>query len=144
MSNAPTLAGPARRVRPGTTALVALAVLLLALPALVTVPYFLHLTILALIWMIIAQGQNLIQGYTGYVSIAAGGFMGVGAYCVALLSVKLGWSPWVCLAVAPLLTAALAATRGNQIKAAELLGLNRNTLRKKIRDLDLRPMRGLR
>jgi branched-chain amino acid transport system permease protein len=112
MSNAPTLAGPARRVRPGTTALVALAVMLLALPALVTVPYFLHLTILALIWMIIAQGQNLIQGYTGYVSIAAGGFMGVGAYCVALLSVKLGWSPWVCLAVAPLLTAALALVVG--------------------------------
>jgi two-component system nitrogen regulation response regulator GlnG len=35
---------------------------------------------------------------------------------------------------APLLAATLAATRGNQIKAAELLGLNRNTLRKKIRD----------
>ncbi len=33
----------------------------------------------------------------------------------------------------PLLTAALAATRGNQIRAADLLGLNRNTLRKKIR-----------
>ncbi|MGL5735069.1 MAG: sigma 54-interacting transcriptional regulator, partial [Beijerinckiaceae bacterium] len=41
----------------------------------------------------------------------------------------------------PLLTAALYATRGNQIKAAELLGLNRNTLRKKIRDLDLKLMR---
>ncbi len=34
----------------------------------------------------------------------------------------------------PLIEAALQATRGNQIKAAELLGLNRNTLRKKIRD----------
>ncbi|MDF1779189.1 MAG: nitrogen regulation protein NR(I) [Rhizobiaceae bacterium] len=35
----------------------------------------------------------------------------------------------------PLVLAALTATHGNQIKAAELLGLNRNTLRKKIRDL---------
>jgi two-component system nitrogen regulation response regulator GlnG len=41
----------------------------------------------------------------------------------------------------PLITAALSATRGNQIKAAELLGLNRNTLRKKVNDLDIRLMR---
>jgi len=37
----------------------------------------------------------------------------------------------------PLILAALTATRGNQIRAAELLGLNRNTLRKKIRELGI-------
>ena len=34
---------------------------------------------------------------------------------------------------APLIAMALNACGGNQIKAADLLGLNRNTLRKKIR-----------
>jgi two-component system, NtrC family, nitrogen regulation response regulator GlnG len=41
----------------------------------------------------------------------------------------------------PLLSAALAATRGNQIRAADLLGVNRNTLRKKIRDLEIQVYR---
>ena len=41
----------------------------------------------------------------------------------------------------PLLSAALAATRGNQIRAAELLGLYRYTLRARIRDLNIRVFR---
>jgi two-component system nitrogen regulation response regulator GlnG len=41
----------------------------------------------------------------------------------------------------PLLSAALAATRGNQIRAAELLGLNRNTLRSRIKELNIKVFR---
>jgi two-component system nitrogen regulation response regulator GlnG len=44
----------------------------------------------------------------------------------------------------PLISLTLEATRGNQIKAAQLLGLNRNTLRKKIRDLDINVVRGMK
>jgi two-component system nitrogen regulation response regulator GlnG len=42
----------------------------------------------------------------------------------------------------PLIALTLSATRGNQLKAADLLGLNRNTLRKRIRELDIPVTRG--
>ncbi|MCB9928341.1 MAG: nitrogen regulation protein NR(I) [Alphaproteobacteria bacterium] len=44
---------------------------------------------------------------------------------------------------APLIRLSLASTRGNQIQAAKMLGLNRNTLRKKIKDLGIPVIRGL-
>lgn len=42
----------------------------------------------------------------------------------------------------PLIELTLDATRGNQIKAAKVLGLNRNTLRKKISDLEIEIVKG--
>jgi two-component system nitrogen regulation response regulator GlnG len=38
----------------------------------------------------------------------------------------------------PLIQQALTATKGNQIRAAAVLGINRNTLRKKIQTLGIR------
>jgi two-component system nitrogen regulation response regulator GlnG len=39
----------------------------------------------------------------------------------------------------PLIVQALKATKGNQIKAAEILGINRNTIRKKIKLFNIKP-----
>ncbi len=67
----------------------------------------------------------------GYFSAHKGGLPSAGLYDRVLREVE-----------RPLIVLTLGATRGNQIKAAHLLGLNRNTLRKKIRELDIPVVRG--
>lgn len=42
------------------------------------------------------------------------------------------------LAEEPLIRMVLDETKGNQVKASEILGMNRNTLRKKIKDLKIK------
>ena len=74
------------------------------LPQFITVKYYLHLSILALCWVIAAQGQNLIQGYTGYVSIVQAGFMGIGAYSTALMGLHYGLPVWLTIVLAPCVT----------------------------------------
>ncbi len=82
------------------------------LPQLLTVKYYLHLSILALIWVIVAQGQNLIQGFTGYVSIVQAGFMGIGAYASTLIGLNFQWPLWATMTLAPLITALFALATG--------------------------------
>lgn len=91
--------------------LLALAVLVV-LPQVLTVKYYLHLSILALIWVIVAQGQNLIQGFTGYVSIVQAGFMGIGAYSSTLIGLHFQWPLWATMTLAPLITALFALATG--------------------------------
>ena len=91
--------------------LIALAAFI-ALPQLISVKYYLHLSILALIWVIMAQGQNLIQGYTGYVSIVQAGFMGIGAYSTALMGSHFGLPVTLTIILAPLVTAVFALATG--------------------------------
>jgi two-component system, NtrC family, nitrogen regulation response regulator GlnG len=42
----------------------------------------------------------------------------------------------------PLLRASLLATNGNQLRAADLLGINRNTLRSKLKERNIIALRG--
>lgn len=84
----------------------------LALPHTLSKPYYIHLLTLAMIWIVLAQGQNLTQGFVGYVSIAQAGFMGIGAYASTLLTVHFGLSVWLTLLLAPLMTGVAALLAG--------------------------------
>ncbi|MCZ8313042.1 MAG: branched-chain amino acid ABC transporter permease [Magnetospirillum sp.] len=86
-------------------AVAAMLALAIVAPQYITVKYYVQLILLALIWTIMAHGQNIIQGMTGYVSITQAGLMGVGAYASTLLSIRLGWPVWASMAVAPFITA---------------------------------------
>jgi two-component system nitrogen regulation response regulator GlnG len=69
----------------------------------------------------------------GYFAAHKGGLPAAGLYDRVLREVE-----------RPLIVQTLGATHGNQIRAAYLLGLNRNTLRKKIRELDIPVVRGIK
>lgn len=86
-------------------AILAMLAAAIAAPQYITVKYYVQLILLALIWTIMAHGQNIIQGMTGYVSITQAGLMGVGAYASTLLSIRWGWPVWASMAVAPVVTA---------------------------------------
>jgi branched-chain amino acid transport system permease protein len=64
-------------------------------------PYWLGWTNIILMAAIAAVGLNILTGFTGLVSLATGGFLGVGAYASANLTVFFHW---------PMIPAVLAAT----------------------------------
>lgn len=70
------------------------AVVLLAFPLVVHSDYYLHLVILALMWVTIGSAWNLLAGYTGQVSFGHAMFFGIGAYTAGILAAKLQISPW--------------------------------------------------
>ncbi len=66
--------------------------------------YWLQVTIISGIFIILAVSLNLIQGFAGQLSIAHAAFYGIGAYTSALLALRLGLSFWVTLPLAVLFT----------------------------------------
>ena len=71
---------------------------LYVIPVVVRIDYVINLLVFFLIWSMVAVSFNLLFGYTGLLSIAQGGFFGIGAYAYALLVMKAGcptWPAWV-------------------------------------------------
>ncbi|MDQ0269771.1 branched-chain amino acid ABC transporter permease [Cytobacillus purgationiresistens] len=84
--------------------IILLILLAAAFPFVIQNQYYLHILTLAFIWTIAVYGLNLLAGYTGYLSLAHGGFFAIGAYALGLLTVKAGFSFWMAFLLAPLIT----------------------------------------
>jgi branched-chain amino acid transport system permease protein len=84
--------------------LLGLFILACVLPLVVHNAYYMQVVTMSLIWVIAAYGLNIILGYTGQLSLAHAGFLGIGAYTVGLLTVKAGWPFWPAIIAACALT----------------------------------------
>lgn len=71
-------------------------------------------------------GEFLARQFNAYFKVHGGDLPPSGLYDRVLKEVEI-----------PLISATLRATQGNQVKAAEVLGLNRNTLRKRMTELGI-------
>jgi branched-chain amino acid transport system permease protein len=81
-------------------------------PVVVRSPYHLSIITFIGIYAIIAIGLCLLMGYAGQISLGHAAFFGLGAYTSALLSTRLGWSPWIGLPAAVALTTIVAYVVG--------------------------------
>ncbi len=75
-------------------ALVIVGFIFFLFPLVIRSDYYLHLLIIALMWVIIGSSWNLLAGYTGLVSFGHAIFFGTGAYTAGLFVTKLGISAW--------------------------------------------------
>ncbi|HYN13498.1 MAG TPA: branched-chain amino acid ABC transporter permease [Burkholderiales bacterium] len=82
-------------ILPSRTLVLAWVIALLALPLAYGDPYVLRILTMTCIFAIYAASWDLLAGYTGQVNFGHALFFGAGAYTSALLSLKLGITPWV-------------------------------------------------
>lgn len=82
----------------------AVLVLLLVLPFIVTNTYFLHIGIMACIYICLALSLNLVTGYAGQLVLGHAAFYGIGAYTGALLMLKFQMNFFLALPLSALVT----------------------------------------
>jgi branched-chain amino acid transport system permease protein len=109
-----------RHTKAEYTRLALLAVFAVILPFTLD-QYWLSYVNLILLAAIAAVGLNILTGYTGLVSLATAGFLGVGAYTTANLTTRAGWPMPAGVLAGTLIAAAIGALFG--LPALRLKGL---------------------
>jgi branched-chain amino acid transport system permease protein len=93
-------------------AFVALLALACLVPFVGLSSYGMSVAVVALVYVVLAQGLNLIYGYAGWLSFAQVGFWGIGAYTAAILWTRHGLNPWAGVFLGGLVAAAAALAVG--------------------------------
>ncbi len=74
--------------------------------------FILHLCVLFFGWCIVTQSWNLILGVGGIFSFAQLALFAVGGYTTGVLTLHLGWSPWIAIFLAPIVATIAALIIG--------------------------------
>ena len=70
---------------------------LIVLPYLLPNPFYVHITIMMAIFVVLGGAWNILSGYAGQLSLGHAAFFGTGAYVSTLLVNAYGVSPWITL-----------------------------------------------
>lgn len=88
---------------------IAMFCLMLVLPQLFTKTYYTRVLTFCMVYACVASAWNVIAGYAGVFSFGFQALFGLGAYVSALLSVELGWSPWITMWIGALVSMCVGA-----------------------------------
>jgi branched-chain amino acid transport system permease protein len=93
----------------------AVAVIVIVLPLFFPSAYYYRVGALVFIFALAVVGLNLLMGFAGQVSLGHAGFLGIGAYAVAIGPVHFGMPSWLCLFAGALISGAVAFAVGRPI-----------------------------
>jgi branched-chain amino acid transport system permease protein len=93
----------------------AVAAIVVVLPLFFPSAYYYRVGALVFIFALAVVGLNLLMGFAGQVSLGHAGFLGIGAYSVAIGPVHFGMPSWLCLFAGALISGAVAFAVGRPI-----------------------------
>lgn len=105
----------ARLIDSRYTPLVAVVFVALALPLIFPSPFYYRIGALVFIFALAVIGLNLLMGFAGQVSLGHAGFLGIGAYAVAIGPTHLGLPSWFCIFAGASASALVAYVVGQPI-----------------------------
>ena len=91
------------------------AAIVIILPLFFPSAYYYRIGALVFIFALAVVGLNLLMGFAGQVSLGHAGFVGIGAYSVAIGPVHFSAPSWLCLFAGAILSGAVAFTVGRPI-----------------------------